>query len=59
MIIAKAARCIGACSFDAVYNPNSSANELLDRKIGGVCAGCLLWTSVLPYLAGTGYQPEL
>lgn len=26
-------RCIGACSFDAVYNPNSAANELLDRKM--------------------------
>ena len=26
-------RCIGACSFDAIDNPNSSANELLDRKM--------------------------
>ena len=26
-------RCIGACSFDAVYNENSCANELLDRKM--------------------------
>ena len=36
-------RCIGACSFDAVYNPNSSANELLDRKMAeyaqAVCHG--------------------
>ena len=44
MINVKAvARCIGACSFDAVYNPNSSANELLDRKMAeyaqAVCHG--------------------
>ena len=26
-------RCIGACSFDAIYNPNYNANELLDRKM--------------------------
>ena len=36
-------RCIGACGFDAVYNPNSSANELLDRKMAeyaqAVCHG--------------------
>ena len=36
-------RCIGACSFDAVYNPNDSANEILDRKIAeyaqAVCHG--------------------
>ncbi len=34
---------LGACSFDAVYNPNSSANELLDRKMAeyaqAVCHG--------------------
>ena len=44
MINVKAAgRCIGACGFDAVYNPNSSANELLDRKMAeyaqAVCHG--------------------
>lgn len=26
-------RCIGACSFDAIYNPNSNANEILGCKI--------------------------
>ena len=26
-------RCIGACSFDAIYNPNDNANEILGCKI--------------------------
>ena len=26
-------RCIGSCNFDAIHNPNDSANDLLGRKI--------------------------
>ena len=35
-------RCIGACSFDAIYNPNYNANELFRPQDGRVRAGCLL-----------------
>ena len=31
-------RCIGACSFDAVYSPNECANEELDRKMAEYAA---------------------
>ena len=31
-------RCIGACSFDAIYSPNDCANELLDRKMAEYAA---------------------
>ena len=39
----RSGRCIGACSFDAVYNPNDSANAELDCKMAeyaaALCAG--------------------
>ncbi len=43
----------------AAGNPNSSANELLDRKMAEYAQAVCQWPSAFPCSTCSGYQPQL